>query len=243
MPELKDEFIEFFLAKLGKVSQAHVSIIEPSCDTNTHYAYYHNIKQNVNQINKNEHINRKRLMPKLIYFWLTPQNCDRLQKALKIFKLLAVSCSLKTFCPKFVPKSFKQHKIAFFWRPLALSLNRIFYLKSFLKNKDGIRRWMSWRFFEHCRIGEVFYSWWVLYLVLIECDKNCANLSFKKTRSIVEIFLCSCYVSDMPSLCLNSEGFSIQCRCFSSFEKKEQANCFWKIVKEISVYLIWSSWT
>ena len=29
-----------FLAKLGKVSQAHVSIIEPSCDTNTHYAYY-----------------------------------------------------------------------------------------------------------------------------------------------------------------------------------------------------------
>lgn len=63
VPELKDEFIEFFLAKLGKVSQAHVSIIEPSCDTNTHYAYYHNIKQNVNQINKNEHINRKRLMP------------------------------------------------------------------------------------------------------------------------------------------------------------------------------------
>lgn len=126
-----------------------------------------------------------------MYFWLTPQNCDRLQKALKIFKLLAVSCSLKTFRPKFVPKSFKQHKIAFFWRPLALSLNRIFYLKSFLKNKDGIRRWMSWRFFEHCRIGEVFYSWWVLYLVLIECDKNCANLSFKKTRSIVEIFLCS----------------------------------------------------
>lgn len=209
-----------------------------------------------------------------MYFWLTPQNCDRLQKALKIFKLLAVSCSLKTFCPKFVPKSFKQHKIAFFWRPLALSLNRIFYLKSFLKNKDGIRRWMSWRFFEHCRIGEVFYSWWVLYLVLIECDKNCANLSFKKTRSIVEIFLCSlttlfisyciriawlCFlmlfmtkysisihsghVSDMPSLCLNSEGFSIQCRCFSSFEKKEQANCFWKIVKEISVYLIWRSWT
>ena len=52
-----------FLAKLGKVSQAHVSIIEPSCDTNTHYPYYHNIKQNVNQINKNEHINRKRLMP------------------------------------------------------------------------------------------------------------------------------------------------------------------------------------
>lgn len=180
-----------FLAKLGKVSQAHVSIIEPSCDTNTHYAYYHNIKQNVNQINKNEHINRKRLMPKLMYFWLTPQNCDRLQKALKIFKLLAVSCSLKTLCPKFVPKSFKQHKIAFFWRPLALSLNRIFYLKSFLKIKDGIRRWMSWRIFEHCRIGEVFYSWWVLYLVLIECDKNCANLSFKKTRSIVVIFFYS----------------------------------------------------
>ena len=198
-------------------------------------------------------------MPYLMYFWLTPQNCDRLQKALKIFKLLAVSCSLKTFCPKFVPKSFKQHKIAFFWRPLALSLNRIFYLKSFLKNKNGIRRWMSWRFFEHCRIGEVFYSWWVLYLVLIECDKNCANLSFKKTRSCdflvladssfykllhqnrlimlsnagnfmtkYSISIYSGYVSEMPSFCLNSEGFSLQCRCFSSSEKRSRRTGFEK---------------
>lgn len=52
---------------------------------------------------------------------------------------------------------------------------------------------------------------------------NAGNFMTKYSISIH-----SGYVSDMPSFCLNSEGFSLQCRCFSSSEKKEAGELFLK---------------